>query len=211
MEDTSGVSMGPPPSKDEEYNSDYIGNIESDPQFRFDQLLVEWTDLLFQELDHDGDNSWTQSKVLILFELDINNLHSHLLTMNNKIVTCLWGNIKCFSSLPKMIWYEYVLSYFSIKGKQSIGHCHLIQWKNIASLNDGRNYILKTTAYNSNINVQRTTRFCQKFCRSLIRVYQEDKYTHHWDNDHLFRCSHIFYIDSKKGQSDIIPIQSNPI
>ena len=97
--------MAPPPHKDEEYNSDYVGNIESDPPSYFDQLMVEWKDLLFQELDQDEDNSCTQSKILISFELDINNLNFHLVRMNKKNVTCLWGNTECFSSLPKTIWY----------------------------------------------------------------------------------------------------------
>ena len=60
---------------------------------------------------------------------------------------------------------------------------------------------------------------CQKVYRFIIRVHQEDKYTHLCNNDHLFRCSHTFHVDFEKGQSDIIPIEykifihqkSNPV
>ena len=55
-EDTKQILIAPPPCKDEKYNSDYVGNIESNPPSYFDQLPVEWKDLLFQELDHDEDN-----------------------------------------------------------------------------------------------------------------------------------------------------------
>ena len=207
------------PRKDEEYNSDYVGNIESDPPSCFDQLLVEWKDLLFQELDQDEDNSWTQSKILTPFVLDINNPYLYLVRMIKKIATCLWGDTECFSFLPKTIWYKYGFTCFSMKEKQSIGHCHLIQWKNITSSVDGKNYIWKAAVYNPCIDVQRTTRLCQKFYRFIIKVHQEDKYTHLYNNDCSLRCSHTLHVGFEKGQSDIIPIEykilihknSNPV
>ena len=205
-EDTKGISMASPPCKDEKYNSDYVGNIESNPPSYFNQLPVEWKNLLFQELDHDEDNGWTQPEILTPFVLDINNLYSHLVRMNKKIATYLWGDTECFSLLLKTTWYEYGFTCFSMKEKQPIGHCHLIQWKNITSSVDGKNYISRTAVYNFCIDVQRATRLCQKVYRFIIRVHQEDKYTHFCKNDHLFCCSHTFHVDFEKGQSDIIPI-----
>ena len=99
-----------------------------------------------------------------------------------------------------------------MKENQSIGHCHLIQWKNIALLVDGKNCILKTAVYNSCIDVQRATRLCQSSVGSLSEFIKRIKYTHLCNNDHLFCCSHTPYVDFKKGQSYIIPIEyKNPI